>query len=200
MSTSSNEGKGGIVGLLLAAGASTRFGSDKLLHPLADGRPIALVSALNLRAALPSMLAVVRPGSPGLAELFARHGVAHAIAPRAAEGMGASLAQGVAAMAQANGWLIALADMPYVKRETLLAIVSALESGAAIAVPNYRGRRGHPVGFSARFGEALMELEGDEGARGIVREHAAEVVEFECEDAGVLADVDTGADLANPPR
>jgi molybdenum cofactor cytidylyltransferase len=189
-----------IVGLLLAAGASTRFGSNKLLHPLADGRPIALVSALNLRGALTNTLAVVRPDSPALAELFAQYGLAHIVAKRAAEGMGASLAQGVAATAQAQGWLIALADMPYLKRETLVAIAGALEAGAAIAVPKYQRQRGHPVGFSSRFGEALMLLQGDEGARSIMREHTADVVEIECEDTGVLADIDTEEDLANPPR
>jgi molybdenum cofactor cytidylyltransferase len=189
-----------IVGLLLAAGASTRFGSNKLLHPLADGRPIALVSALNLRAALPNTLAVVRPDNPALVELFAQHGVAHRIATRAAEGIGASLAQGIAAASQAKAWLIALADMPYLKRETLLAIAGALEGGAAIVVPTYRGQRGHPVGFAARFGETLQLLKGDEGARSVLREHTAEVVEIECDDAGVLADIDTAADLANPPR
>jgi molybdenum cofactor cytidylyltransferase len=189
-----------IVGLLLAAGASTRFGSNKLLQPLADGRPIALVSALNLRAALPTTLAVVRPDNIALAELFANHGIANMIATRAAEGMGASLAQGVAATVKAKGWLIALADMPYLRPETLLAIAGALEDGAAIAAPRCQGQRGHPVGFSARFGEALMRLDGDEGARSVMRRHASEVVEIECEDAGVLADIDTVADLAKVPR
>jgi molybdenum cofactor cytidylyltransferase len=200
MATLANGRKGEIIGLLLAAGASTRFGSNKLLHPLADGRPIALVSALNLSAALPNTLAVVRPDNPALGDLFAQHGIAHMIATRAAEGMGASLAQGIAAAAQAKGWLIALADMPYLKRETLLAIAGALESGAAIAAPKYRGQRGHPVGFSANFGEALMRLDGDEGARSLLRLHAAEVVEIDCDDAGVLADIDTAADLAKSPR
>jgi molybdenum cofactor cytidylyltransferase len=45
-----------------------------------------------------------------------------------------------------------------------------------------------------------MRLEGAEGARSVMRQYAAEVVEIECEDAGVLADIDTAADLANPPR
>jgi molybdenum cofactor cytidylyltransferase len=191
--------KDDIVGLLLAAGASTRFGSNKLLHPLADGRPIVLVSALNLRAALPNTLAVLRAHNPALTEVFAEHGIAHMIATRAAEGIGASLAQGVAAASQAKGWLIALADMPYLKRETLLAIAGALEGGAAIAVPKFHGQRGHPVGFSARFREALMQLKGDEGARGIMREHAADVVEIACEDAGIVADIDHPSDIAKAP-
>jgi molybdenum cofactor cytidylyltransferase len=192
--------KDNIVGLLLAAGASTRFGSNKLLHPLADGRPIALVSALNLRAALPTTLAVIRPDNIALAELFAKYGIENMIATRAAEGMGASLAQGIAATVKAKGWLIALADMPYLRPETLLAVAAALEDGAAIAVPKYQGQRGHPVGFAARFGETLMRLEGDEGARSVMRHYASEVIELECGDAGVLADIDTAADLAKAPR
>ena len=165
-----------------------------------DGRPIALASAMNLRAALPHMLAVVRPDNAGLADLLAQHEIGSVVATRAAEGMGASLAQGITAATCASGWLIALADMPYLKRETLLAIAGALDRGAAIAVPMYRGQRGHPVGFSARFGQELARLGGDEGARSLVRQHAAEVVEIECGDAGVLADIDTAADLAKAPR
>jgi len=48
-------------GILLAAGFSRRFGANKLLHPLADGIPIALAAARRLRAALPEVLAVVNP-------------------------------------------------------------------------------------------------------------------------------------------
>lgn len=184
-----------IVGLLLAAGASTRFGANKLLHPLPDGRPIALASALTLQAALPHMLAVVRPDNEALLRLLAEHGIATMFATRAAEGMGASLAQGIAATAQARGWLVALADMPYVKTETIAGIAEALRSGAAIVAPAYRGQRGHPVGFAAHFGARLKELTGDEGARGILREHASEIVQIECEDPGVLADIDYASDL-----
>jgi molybdenum cofactor cytidylyltransferase len=196
--SSMNDGAGTarIVGVLLAAGAATRFGSNKLLHPLPDGRPIALVSALNLRAALPETIVMVRPDNAGLGELLAQHGIAHVIAARAAEGMGASLAQGVASAARADGWVVALADMPYLQRATIAGIAQALRDGAQIAAPVYRGQRGHPVGFAARFGEALLQLQGDEGARSVVRGHASEVTEIECDDAGVIADIDRPSDLA----
>jgi molybdenum cofactor cytidylyltransferase len=192
-------GHGEIVGLLLAAGASTRFGANKLLHPLPDGTPIALASALALRAALPNMLVVVRPDNTALAQLLAQNAIPFVIATRAAEGMGRSLAQGVAAAADAGGWLVALADMPYVRRETITSIADALRNGAAIAAPSHRGQRGHPVGFAASFGARLQQLSGDEGARNLVREHVSEVRQIECDDPGVLADIDTASDLARGP-
>jgi molybdenum cofactor cytidylyltransferase len=193
-------GRGEIVGLLLAAGASTRFGANKLLHPLPDGRPIALASALALRAALPQMLVVVRPDNAALAQLLAEHGIASVFATNAAEGMGASLVQGVASTMQARGWLIALADMPYVKPQTMTRVADALRNGAAIAVPAHQGQRGHPVGFAARFGTRLLESAGDEGARRILRDHAAEVQQIECGDPGVLADIDYASDLERKPE
>ncbi len=181
--------------MLLAAGASNRFGSNKLLHPLPDGRPIALASALTLRAALPHSLVVVRPDNGALARLLAEHEFACVVASRAAEGMGASLAQGIAAAAHARGWVIALADMPYVNAATITAIADALRGGAAIAAPAYQGQRGHPVGFDTRYVASLRALSGDEGARRILREHAAEVQQLECDDPGVLADIDFASDL-----
>jgi molybdenum cofactor cytidylyltransferase len=184
-----------ITGVLLAAGAATRFGSNKLLHPLPDGTPIALASALALRTALPRMLVVVRPDASALTQLLAQHDFHVVVAAHAADGMGVSLGQGIAACADAQGWLVALADMPFIRPATMTAIADALRGGADIAAPVYQGQRGHPVGFAARFGPQLMTLSGDEGARTIVRDHAKIVQQIECDDAGVLADIDRPADL-----
>ena len=195
-SSASETAAGGIAGILLAAGASRRFGADKLLHPLPDGMPIALASALALFAAVPRMVAVLRAEHGELAQLFAEHGIATVVAERATAGMGASLAAGIAATQDARGWLVALADMPLVKSETMRAVADRLRKGAAIAAPRYRGQRGHPVGFAARFRARLLALDGDEGARALLREFADEVVLIDCGDAGTLADIDLPGDLA----
>jgi molybdenum cofactor cytidylyltransferase len=184
-----------ITALLLAAGRSARFGSDKLMHPLRDGTPIALASALALRDAVPNMLAVLRPSNTRLLELFSLHGIPVVLAPRAAEGMGASLAAGVAATADSAGWLVALADMPRVQAASIAAVIAALQNGAAIAAPTWQGERGHPVGFSARFGARLQALQGDAGARDLLREHADELVQVACDDPGILFDIDRPDDL-----
>lgn len=187
-----------VVGLLLAAGSATRFGSDKLLHPLPHGVAIAVQAAKNLRAVLPRVVAVLRPGAEEPARLLAAAGCETVFCPQAAQGIGASLSCAVRAAADADGWLIALADMPFVRPSTIAAVREALERGAPIAAPYYRARRGHPVGFSARFRELLERSSGDEGARAILAEHEREIVKVPVGDPGVLRDIDRPSDLAPP--
>ena len=102
----------GITGILLAAGSARRFGSNKLLHPLLTGVPIAVTAARNLVAVLPRCVAVVRPGADELAALLRAEGLEVVVCPNADEGMGASLACAAAAAGEAQGYLVALADMP----------------------------------------------------------------------------------------
>lgn len=185
----------GIVGLLLAAGQGRRFGGDKLLHPLPDGRPMALVAARALRDACPRSIAVLRPEQAVLAALLVAEGLEIAVCSEARAGMGHSLAAGVAASPDAKGWLVALADMPFLQPASLSLPVAALQAGAALAASAYRGRRGHPVGFAARWYAQLIALEGDEGARHILSAHPNLMVLVETDDPGVLRDVDRREDL-----
>jgi molybdenum cofactor cytidylyltransferase len=94
-----------------------------------------------------------------------------------------------------EGWVIALADMPFVRPDTIAAVAAALARGAPIAAPVHDGRRGHPVGFSRRFLNDLLALSGDSGARRIVAAHADATFLIPCSDPGVLADVDVAGDL-----
>lgn len=185
----------GCCGILLAAGRSVRFGSDKLLHPLADGTPLGLVSALHIREAMSRLLAIVDVGNEALRQLFERHSIPVLSVSTAAAGMGASLAAGVAATADAAGWLVGLADMPFVRPQTIVRVSQAIEGGAPLAAPCHQGRRGHPVGFAYRFGDSLKQLSGDEGARRLLAAHAAELRLIDCDDPGVLRDIDFPDDL-----
>jgi molybdenum cofactor cytidylyltransferase len=183
--------------VLLAAGVASRFGADKLLHPLPDGAPLALRSARNLVAALPRSVAVVRDADGVLAGHLRAAGLGIAPCARCAEGMGASLACGVAA-ARADGWIIALADMPFVRPDTIARVAAALVRGAPIAAPAFHGRRGHPVGFGRRFRDELLALSGDTGARGVLAAHPGDIMLLDCDDAGVLRDIDVPQDLDAP--
>jgi molybdenum cofactor cytidylyltransferase len=184
---------GAIVGILLAAGSATRFGGDKLLVPLPGGTPIGVAALENLAGAVDTVVAVVRLGDDALATVLAAHGARVTVCPRAAEGMGESLAWGVRAAPVAAAWLIALADMPWVQPASVGRVGDALRQGAPIAAPTWQGAQGHPVGFAGSLYPELIALTGDEGARSIVARHGASLVATE--DAGVLRDVDTPRDL-----
>lgn len=186
---------GNICGILLAAGASKRFGSDKLLHPLDGHTPIALAALANLRSAVPHVIAVVRPGAPVLENRLSEAGATVILCVNADEGMGASLASAVAASGNAAGWVIALADMPYIRRETIGKIAASLVAGALLVAPAYRGKRGHPVGLSARFRAQLEALRGDEGARSVLSLNEGSVTLIDVDDPGVCLDIDTPDDL-----
>ena len=185
-----------IFGVLLAAGAGTRFGGDKLLARLPDETPLGVRAARTLRSGVDEALAVVRPGDVTLARLLEAEGLDVALFPGADDGMGASLAFGVAAAPDADGWVIALADMPFVQVETIAIVAGMLRAGALIAAPRQRGRRGHPVGFARALFPELIGLGGDLGARTLLERHASRVEVFESADTGILLDIDSLLDLS----
>lgn len=180
-----------IVGILLAAGAASRFGGGKLLQPLADGTPLGVAAARNLAAALGRTVAVVRPGDDELAGLLRPVVGTVVVCELAPLGMGHSIACAAAATRDAGGWIVALADMPLIRPESIRSVAQALVDGASIVTPFHAGQRGHPVGFAHRFGPQLEALTGDSGGKDLIRAHAAEVVRLDCDDPGILADVDT---------
>ena len=184
-----------ITGILLAAGSGSRFGGGKLLHPLPDGTPIGVASLRNLKSALPDVLVVVRNGDDELREVMQRENVPVLVCDDAHLGMARSLVCGIHAAAGAGGWVIALGDMPYLSAPTIAAVAAAIAKGASIAIPEYRGQRGNPVGLSACHEEELLSLQGDEGARALVRRNAADVEIVACDDPGILRDVDRKEDL-----
>lgn len=185
-----------IVGILLAAGSSRRFGSDKRLRPLPEGTPMALASARRLAAACSRTIVVIRPNDTALASLLAEEGLETVVCNEAEQGMGHSLSTGIAASADAAGWLVALADMPYIRPGSYLAVLEALNCGASMARPGVSGQMGHPVGFDARHARQLLALTGDQGGRSVLEADPAGLVVCPVEDPGVLQDVDRAAQLA----
>ncbi|MFP4559775.1 MAG: NTP transferase domain-containing protein [Thiohalorhabdus sp.] len=184
-----------IQGVLLAAGLGRRFGGQKLLARLPDGRPVARAAVEALAAGADDVLAVARPGEERVAELLAGAGARVLVAPESERGMGASLAAGVRATPEVDAWLIALGDMPWVRGETAAAVAERLRAGASLVRPVHRGRAGHPVGFARDHGAALAAMEGDRGARGVLEAHAGRVRRIAVTDPGILRDVDAPADL-----
>jgi molybdenum cofactor cytidylyltransferase len=185
-------------GLLLCGGASLRFGRDKLLERIdPGGEAMAVISARTLVAGSDRVLAVTRPGSRELRALLEREGCEVIESDRTLGGLGSSLAAGVEASAGAGGWLVALADMPFIREHTVRAVRDALTQGALIAAPRDRasGTRGHPVGFASTLRDELIAIRGDEGARSVIQRHRDAVRLVEVEDPGILRDIDRPEDL-----
>jgi molybdenum cofactor cytidylyltransferase len=181
----------GLLGILLAGGMSRRFGSDKLLHPLPSGTPIAIASARNLKQSGLRCISLLRPEQQALGQLLQAEGVEVHYDKAAEQGMGRSLAATVRATPKAGGWLVALADMPFVAPATISLLASAVSGGARLAAPYFRQKRGHPVGFSHHWFESLTALCGDQGAREILAGNATEITQVPCDDDGILVDIDT---------
>lgn len=191
-----------IAGVLLAAGRGGRFGGGKLMAPFAasgnaaaPGAAVGATACRRLRSVLPRVIAVVRPDDAALAASLAEAGAEVRVFAGADRGMGASLAFGVSTLPDARGWVVALADMPWVLPDTLRAVTAALAAGAPIAAPFHDGRRGHPVGFARALLPELLALSGDEGARRILAAAGERVVRIDVDDPGILRDVDYREDL-----
>ena len=161
--------------LVLASGRGERFlasgGRGSKLQALLAGRPV-----------LEHTLAVVRAS-----------GLPWHLEDAGHPGMGDSIAAGVRATPQAEGWLVLPGDLPLIAPESLRAVARALES-ASIVLPMHRGTRGHPVGFAHAHGAALQALSGTEGAAAIVR--GGQPMKLEIDDPGIVTDIDTVEDLA----
>lgn len=186
------------VGILLAAGRGRRFDPsghrNKLLQPMAGGEPVVVASARSLLAVLPQVVAVVAPHDDGVAQALRALGCDVTVCPRADDGMAYSLVHALRhSLPAAHAWLIALGDMPHVRESTIRALSGAVAGGAVIAAPVSGGRRGNPVAFGIECLPALLALEGDQGARGILKLHP--VTEVVVDDSGIFQDIDLPADL-----
>lgn len=113
----------------------------------------------------------------------------------AQRGIGSSIAAGIQASAAARGWVIALADMPWIELATIRQVHQALATGASMVAPLHAGRRGHPVGFSSIWQAQLSNLDGDSGAREMLAENSSSLTLIETDDAGVVRDIDHPRDL-----
>jgi molybdenum cofactor cytidylyltransferase len=189
-------------GILLAAGFGRRFQSemeyqtDKLLASLPnDDKPILWYSASALITALPNSIAVVQPHQTERIQILQALGFSIVQSQRAEHGMGYAIADAISASENANGWLIALADMPWITAELIKKLCTHVTSTTSIVAPIFNGKRGQPVAFGTAWFEQLSHLEGDAGARELLK--TASINWMDWHDDGIHRDVDTVQDISN---
>ena len=184
-----------IVGaLLLAAGSGSRFGGDKRLAVLPNGKTVLQQSIEAISPAVDALRVVLRPGDTDVATWLDASGVDYIVAERAPRGMGYSIADAIAWVGEWHSCLIALGDMPFIQTSTVAAVVEAARE-YSLVVPSYRGRWGQPVAFHRCYFAALAKLTGDIGARSVIHMHREARHELAVGDSGIIRDIDSPADL-----
>lgn len=185
--------------LLLAAGRSVRFGSDKRLALLPDGKTVLEVTLINIQASNLPVLVCVENGEDAAAKICERMSVNFVVCENASLGMGYTLAEGIVHISGWQGVLVALADMPFVQATTYSLLGNSL-SVDTICRPECDGRTGHPVAFGANYFGELTAHSGEVGARELLSKYAAKVSTIDCSDPGILRDIDRPGDLSSADR
>ena len=185
-----------VAGLVLAAGAGTRFGGRKQLAEL-DGRPL-LEHALAAMASAPvePVAVVLGADAAEIRSAVDMHGAEPIECPDWEDGQSASLRTGVEALehAGAEAVVVTLGDQPRIAARAIAAVVAARGEGADAVRATYDGTPGHPVLIERSLFDAVMALRGDTGARDLLA--SARVTEVPCDGLGDPADVDLPSDLA----
>jgi molybdenum cofactor cytidylyltransferase len=188
-----------IEAIVLAAGLAARMGEIKPLTPI-EGEPALSRVLRTVRTA-----GVVRPivvlGAPSagrIAEALDLTGCAVVVNDTPGAGMSRSLRLGLDAVsADAAGVLVFHADMPFVRPETVRAVVDGARAGAGIVAPIHREERGFPVFFRRScFPQLTRSLSGDAGGRAYIDAHREDLVLVPADDPGCVYDIDRPADLA----
>ncbi|HKV08225.1 MAG TPA: nucleotidyltransferase family protein [Thermoanaerobaculia bacterium] len=190
------------VALLPGAGASRRMGRPKLLLPYRNGTLVgAVVDALR-GGGVSKIVLVTSPGDEDLRAWAREAGVLTAVNPDPERGMLSSLQEGIAALGKIDEiLLVSPADLPALQPETVAALVRRMEeTGAPLAVPVYRGKRGHPLAIAPALIPEIGTLDADVGLRQLRDRHEERLLEVEVEDAGVVEDVDTPEEYARIAR
>ncbi len=182
-----------ISAIVLAAGRSTRMGRPKPIVRIGE-RPLLAHTLSSLRRSRAGQVVVVLGYE---AELVRREvplvGTTVVLNPDYETGMSTSIQTGIrAADPSADGFLIVLADQPFVSSTTIDSLLDRwTPTGPKILIPTYHGVRGNPVLLDQSLSSEVQTLSGDIGCRAIFDDHPDETVEVPVEDPGILFDLDT---------
>jgi molybdenum cofactor cytidylyltransferase len=184
-----------IAGIILAAGASSRMGEDKALLEW-HGRSFLEHLMAALRAAGAEPLRVVLGANAEEVQRRVKFGAGEAVVnPEWERGMLSSLVTALGSLpGEVDAAVLCLVDHPCVSSRLIRMLIEKhRETGKLIVQPTYRGRRGHPVLFAASLFDELRVAPPEVGARHVVYQHAAELLEIPTEEEGILLNINDKA-------
>ncbi len=189
-----------IAGIVLAGGKSSRMGQPKALLPIGSAGDTFLdrVTRTLLDAGIQDVVVVVGADAAAIrAAARPRSGVRIVDNPDHDQGQLTSLLAGLRAVdaARTTAALMTLIDVPLVSAATVRTLIAAhREHGAPVVRPVSNGRHGHPVIFSREVFVELQRADPADGAKPVVRAHAADMIEVPIDDEGAFTDIDTRED------
>ncbi|MDP2887568.1 MAG: nucleotidyltransferase family protein [Bacteroidota bacterium] len=179
--------------IVLAAGMSTRMGTQKLLLPF-DGKTIVEKVVENiLNSGIGNVVVVLGANSVEITEVLKSWPVQTIWNENFREGMHTSVISGVNALPEnAKAVMIFLGDQPFIPVNVSAKVVAAWEnSGKGIVIPLFNGKRGHPPLYDLKFRQEILNLDPAVGLRSVAQKFQDEVLEVETGCAGILKDIDT---------
>lgn len=187
--------------IVLAAGASRRFGADNKLLAAVDGQPmLARVIAAIEAAGIDDVVIVTGHDAARITAATAGPGRRHVFNPRHDEGMGTSVAAGIRALpSDVAGALVAQGDMPGVDADLITALLARFAAAGHDAVTHPRlgdGRQGNPVLWPRRLFGALARLEGDRGGKRLIEAEGTRAIGVAVAGEAAASDIDTPEALA----
>lgn len=182
----------GVCGIVLAAGAGSRFGGPKALAHAADGTPWIALAVAALRAGGCDDVVVVLGAGADAAAPLVPAGARSIVVADWARGLARSLAAGLDAAAGADRVVVVPVDIPALAPAALARVLAAAPGRRALARAVYDGVPGHPVMIGAAHVRAVAaEIAGDAGAGAYLARHGA--TDVECGDLWSGRDVDERA-------
>lgn len=187
-----------LVAVVLSAGESSRMGRPKALLPVGDVSFLERIVKSLQATQIEKIIVVLGHNAGEIAEKIRHLPVTIVVNRNYPEGQLSSLIVALHALESetgVDGILLHLVDHPFLNPELVRRMIDRFyESRKSIVVPTHQGRRGHPVIFSSRLFGELRNAPLDQGAKSVVRAHAADTLEIETDDAGITYDIDTPED------
>jgi molybdenum cofactor cytidylyltransferase len=178
--------------ILLAAGEARRMGRLKQLMPLGSSTMVEQTIDNLLASSVGEVIVVLGHKAEEVREKIADRPIKIMLNPMYSQGMGTSIAAGLNLVdSQAGAIMLALADQPFVDSPTIDKLIEEFKAhDKGIAIPTYRGQRGHPIIFSIKYKAPLSGLTSDIGGREIIKEHPEDVLEVAVDCEGIITDID----------
>jgi molybdenum cofactor cytidylyltransferase len=182
--------------IVLAAGASSRMGTQKLLLPY-EGKTIIEKVIEQVESVVQSdIMVVLGSHHHEIRDKIGKPHLKYIQNMQYAEGMLSSVICGFKALPDdAKAALLFLGDQPQIPSGVALEVVSAWkQSGKGIVIPVYSGKRGHPVLIETRYRTEIEQLDPEQGLRILSKIYNSDVQEVECSYQEILRDIDTPDD------